>query len=28
VRAIVDYVAPRPTASGVRDILSHYGLLP
>ena len=28
VRAIVDYTAPHPTASGVRDILAHYGLLP
>jgi HAD superfamily hydrolase (TIGR01484 family) len=27
IRAIVDYTAPHPTASGVRDILAHYGLL-
>jgi hydroxymethylpyrimidine pyrophosphatase-like HAD family hydrolase len=28
VAGIVDYLAPQPTASGVRDILAHYGLLP
>lgn len=25
VKELVDYVSPRPTAEGVRDILSHFG---
>lgn len=28
VRSSVDFVAPRPTADGVRDILRHFGLAP
>jgi hypothetical protein len=26
VKEIVQYVAPRPTADGVRDILAYFGL--